>query len=52
VDERIESLGRQVAVLRRLRACVQAPDAATAVPGVLSSAEVAAVSPLRNDGAA
>ena len=52
VDERIESLGRQVAVLRRLRASVQAPDAATAVPGVLSSAEVADVSPLRNDGAA
>ncbi len=66
VDERIESLGRQVAVLRRLRACVQAPEAATAVPGVLStasepraprgeresSAELAAVAPLRNDGAA
>src|SRR5215472_3500790 len=52
VDERIESLGRQVAVLRRLRACVQSPDAATAVPGLLSSAELAAVPPLRNDGAA
>ena len=37
VDERIESLGRQVAILRRLRACVQAPDAATGVPGVLST---------------
>src|SRR5262245_54380012 len=37
VDERIESLGRQVAVLRRLRDSVRAPDAATAVPGVLST---------------
>src|SRR5215469_15413850 len=94
VDERIESLGRQVAILRRLRACVQAPDALTGVPGVLgtaseprgaappglmseerarregaaseggtgrrvgargereSSAELAAIPPLRNDGAA
>ena len=52
VDERIESLGRQVAVLRRLRDSVRAADAATAVPALLSSAELAAVPPLRNDGAA
>jgi len=38
VDERIESLGRQVAVLRRLRESVRAADAAKAVPALLSTA--------------
>jgi DNA-binding transcriptional MerR regulator len=59
VDERIESLGRQVDVLRRLRACVKGPDAATAVPGMLNSvterestAELAAVPSLHHDGVA
>jgi DNA-binding transcriptional MerR regulator len=37
VDDRIESLGRQVDVLRRLRDSVRGPDAATAVPGVLNN---------------
>src|SRR3984893_9404539 len=40
VDDRIESLGRQVAVLRRLRDSVRGPDAASAVPGVLASADL------------
>jgi DNA-binding transcriptional MerR regulator len=42
VEERIEALSRQASVLRRLRDSVRAPDAATAVPGVLSSANLAA----------
>jgi DNA-binding transcriptional MerR regulator len=37
VDDRIESLGRQVDVLCRLRDSVRGPDAATAVPGVLNN---------------
>ena len=37
VEERIEALSRQASVLRRLRDSVRAPDAAAAVPGVLSS---------------
>jgi DNA-binding transcriptional MerR regulator len=37
VDDRIESLGRQVAVLRQLRESVRGPNAATAVPGVLNN---------------
>jgi MerR family transcriptional regulator, copper efflux regulator len=52
VDDRIEALARQASVLRRLRDSVQGPDAATAVPNVLSSAELAVVPPLRGDGAA
>ncbi len=52
VDDRIESLGRQVAVLRRLRDSVRGPDAATAVPGVLASADLAVVPPLLSDGVA
>jgi DNA-binding transcriptional MerR regulator len=52
VDDRIESLARQVAVLRRLRDSVRGPDAAAAVPGVLASADLAVVSPLLSDGAA
>jgi DNA-binding transcriptional MerR regulator len=52
VDGRIESLGRQVAVLHRLRDSVRDPDAATAVPGVLASAELTVVPPLRSNGAA
>ena len=52
VDERIESLARQASVLRRLRDSVKAPDAATAVPGVLSSVDLAVVAPLQGDGAA
>jgi DNA-binding transcriptional MerR regulator len=52
VDSRIESLACQVAVLRRLRDCVRGPDAATAVPGVLASAELAVVPTLLRGGAA
>jgi DNA-binding transcriptional MerR regulator len=52
VDDRIESLARQVAVLRRLRDSVRGPDATSAVPGVLASADLAVVSPLLSDGAA
>jgi DNA-binding transcriptional MerR regulator len=52
VDDRIESLARQVAVLRRLRDSVRGPDAAMAVPGVLASADLAVVSPLLSDGVA
>jgi DNA-binding transcriptional MerR regulator len=52
VDERIEALARQASVLRQLRDSVGGPDAATAVPAVLSSADLAVVSPLRDDGAA
>jgi DNA-binding transcriptional MerR regulator len=37
VDDRIESLGRQVDVLCRLRDSVRGADAATAVPGVLNN---------------
>ena len=37
VDDRIESLGRQVDVLCRLRDSVRGPDAVTAVPGVLNN---------------
>ena len=39
VDDRIESLGRQVDVLRRLRDSVRGPDATTAVPGVLGKTD-------------
>ena len=42
VEERIEALSRQASVLRRLRDSVRAPDAAAAVPGVLSSVGLAA----------
>ena len=52
VDDRIESLGRQVAVLRRLRDSVRGPDAPTAVPDVLASADLAVVPPLLSDGVA
>jgi hypothetical protein len=52
VDDRIASLGRQVAVLRRLRESVRGPDASTAVPGVLGTPELAAVPRLHGDGAA
>jgi DNA-binding transcriptional MerR regulator len=52
VDDRIESLARQVALLRRLRDSVRGPDAATAVPGVLASADLAVVPPLLSDGVA
>ncbi len=52
VDDRIESLARQVAVLRRLRDSVRGPDAAAAVPGVLASADLAVVPPLLSDGVA
>jgi DNA-binding transcriptional MerR regulator len=52
VDERIDALGRQVAILGRLRACVRGSDAATAVAAVLSSSGLAAVTPERGDGAA
>jgi len=52
VDDRIESLTRQIGVLRRLRDSARSPDAATAVPGVLASAELAVVPPLLSDGAA
>ena len=52
VDERIDALGRQVAILRRLRVSVRGPDAATAVPALLGSSGLAAVAPERGDGAA
>src|SRR6266567_1237813 len=52
VEDRIDSLARQIAVLRRLRDSVRGPDAATAVPGVLGSADLAVVPPLLSDGAA
>src|ERR1700728_2183704 len=52
VDDRIGALSRQASVLRRLRDSVKAPDAATAVPGVLSSVELSIVAPLHGDGAA
>jgi DNA-binding transcriptional MerR regulator len=52
VDDRIEALSRQAGVLRRLRDSVRGPDAATAVPGVLGSADLAVVPPMRSDGAA
>jgi DNA-binding transcriptional MerR regulator len=35
VEERIDALGRQVAMLRRLRESVRGPNATAAVPGVL-----------------
>jgi DNA-binding transcriptional MerR regulator len=43
VDDRIEELGRQVSVLHRLRDSVRGPNAAAAVPTVLSSADLALV---------
>jgi DNA-binding transcriptional MerR regulator len=49
VEERIEVLGRQVSVLRRLRDSVRGPDAAAAVPTVLSSADLAVVPALHSD---
>jgi DNA-binding transcriptional MerR regulator len=52
VDDRIEALARQASVLRRLRDSVGAPDAATAVPGVLSTVDLSVVAPLHGDGAA
>jgi DNA-binding transcriptional MerR regulator len=52
VDERIEALARQASVLRRLRDSVSGPDAAAAVPAVLSSADLAVVPPLHGNGAA
>jgi MerR family transcriptional regulator, copper efflux regulator len=52
VDDRIEALSRQASVLRRLRDSVRGPDATAAVPGVLSSADLAVVPPMRSDGAA
>jgi len=56
VDDRIEALARQASVLRRLRDSVAGPDAATAVPGVISgvlgSAELAVVPISRGHGAA
>jgi DNA-binding transcriptional MerR regulator len=52
VDERIEALARQSNVLRRLRDSVRGFDAATAVPLVLSSADLAVVPPMHGDGAA
>ena len=52
VDDRIEALARQASVLRRLRDSVKAPDAATAVPGVLTSVDLSIVAPLHGDGAA
>jgi DNA-binding transcriptional MerR regulator len=52
VDDRIDAIARQASVLRRLRDSVQGADAATAVPGVLSSADLAVVPAMRDDGAA
>ena len=52
VDDRIEALTRQASVLRRLRDSVHGPDAAAAVPGVLSPADLAVVPAMRSDGAA
>lgn len=52
VEDRIEELGRQAAVLRTLRDSVRRPDVAAAVSGALASAELAVVSPLPSDGAA
>jgi DNA-binding transcriptional MerR regulator len=52
VDDRIDAIARQASVLRRLRDSVQGPDAATTVPGVLSSADLAVVPAMRDDGAA
>ena len=52
VEERIEALARQASVLRQLRDSVRAPDAATAVPGVLSSADLAVTPPVLSGGAA
>ncbi len=52
VDDRIEALARQASVLRRLRDSVKAPDAATAVPSVLTSVDLSIVAPLHGDGAA
>jgi DNA-binding transcriptional MerR regulator len=52
VEDRIDSLSRQIDVLRRLRDSVRGPDAATAVPGVLGSADLAVVPALLSGGAA
>jgi DNA-binding transcriptional MerR regulator len=52
VDDRIEALARQASVLRRLRDSVKAPDASTAVPGMLTSVDLSIVAPLHGDGAA
>ncbi|HEX3922396.1 MAG TPA: MerR family DNA-binding transcriptional regulator [Streptosporangiaceae bacterium] len=52
VEERIEALSRQASVLRRLRDSVRAPDAAAAVPGVLSSAGLTAAPSVLTGGAA
>jgi len=52
VEDRIDSLSRQIDVLRRLRDSVRGPDAATAVPGVLGSADLSVVPALLSDGAA
>jgi DNA-binding transcriptional MerR regulator len=49
VEERIEALARQVSALRRLRDSVRGPDASTAVPMVLSSADLAAPPPPHGD---
>jgi DNA-binding transcriptional MerR regulator len=52
VDERIEALARQASMLRQLRDSVRGPDAATAVPVLLSSVDLAAAAALHGDGAA
>jgi DNA-binding transcriptional MerR regulator len=52
VEERIESLGRQVALLRKLRDSVRGPDAGAAVAGVPGPAGLAGVPPLVSHGAA
>jgi DNA-binding transcriptional MerR regulator len=52
IEERIEALERQISVLGRLRDSVRRPDAATAVPMVLGSADLAAPPALHADAAA
>jgi len=51
VQDRIDSLARQVTVLRRLHDSVRTPDAVAAVPAILGSAALTA-GPMRDDGAA
>jgi DNA-binding transcriptional MerR regulator len=52
VEERIEDLGRQVDVLRRLHASLCAPEPMTAFAAILGSPELAVVPTLLSNGAA
>ncbi len=52
VEDKIESLARQVTMLRRLHASVSTPDSGLPVSAVLGSTDLAMVPPQSADGAA